>query len=257
MKFSAVTAALVLLTVSYAGCGITNECTNGAGEGGGGEGTGTDHLGPVPDPGDGPPVPIGFGQKGIPCGPDARLAERATAEETEQSGPHLASIPTKAPFDGWVMSVSVVHAIDDVAGVCGTSPRRVFVSNPVKDSLPVSPGIHEIIEWSTDDIGSAEYYLPQNPDKPAANEKYYVILRRDLLTPFHAYAGEYVHLGSLLDDPSICQLACEASQDGSPAPEGHAYCGKGNSWSGCAAHPFPGSTPLAYVGWVDFVEDAQ
>lgn len=253
-------AALAIVSqILVTGCGITNECTNGAGVGGeGGEGTGTDHLGPIPEPGEGPPVPAGYGINGFPCTGDNRLSERATADEMADNGPELASIPILAPFDGWVTSVSMVHAVDDVAHICGDSPRRVFVSNPTKDSVPASPGIHEVLEWSTDDIEGAPYYLPQSdPDSnPPPSEKYYVVLTRALAAPFHVWADEYIHIGSLLDDPTICQISCEDSP-ADPIPMGDAYCGKGLSWSGCGVHPYPGSTPLAYIGWADFVEDAQ
>jgi hypothetical protein len=243
-----------MVAVLLAGCGdATNTGTGGTDAGGsGGDGMAgsgggtTSTTSTTSIPWDGSPY-LGFGFDGAPCDKTNAFQERVRSGDI----PAMASAPIHVPVDGFITRVTVVHAIQSATGSCDVVGRRVLISEPVADAVPSSPPVYEQHEWLSADVAAAPVYeLPGQSVKSLSKT---VELGRDLLEPLEVHAGDYVHIGSLLDSESICVLASGTTLDGAPPPEGHAYCVEGETWSSCAELPYPGSDFwIAYVGWVDF-----
>lgn len=204
-------------------------------------------------PGTGP-IRVGYGAYASPCGNAGSFVERPD-DETQ-----LGSIASKAirltSNPGWITRVAVVHVITDALGICDEEGRDVLLSKPTNLGVPMSPGLHAKLHFSPEDVLDAPIY-----DMPGIEYGLARILERDLDEPLHAGAvgeGDYVHVGSLFDQLSICQAACGLQVDGSLPPEGDSFCTVGESWSGCGVMPTPGSSGefyLAYIAWVEVVPD--
>lgn len=196
-------------------------------------------------PWDGSPY-LGFGYDGSPCD-----AQQAFAERDTEAPASLASSPMRAPVNGFITRITVVHAIQSVLGTCSSGERRVLLSVPTDGSVPVSPAVHEEQVWTQDDVESAPKYKVPYEETSRSVE-----LGRDLVNPVYVQAGEYVHLASVLDEPGICAFSCGAMLDDTELPTGHAHCTVAEEWIGCGPMPDPGATNyLAFVGWVDFAAE--
>lgn len=234
------------LCLLLAGCNNTNnnDCVlsdGGAGgtdHGSGAGGSGTNEIRPLSK--------MGFGQDGGPCDENTALAIRATADDV----PDIAAKTFLFDAPGTITRVVTVHAVGN-SGVCGAAPRSVLVTEPGSAAVPKIPLIHEKLMFSTADIEAAVPYAMLGVDEAAL-----VVLKKDLAEPLHVEAGEYVHVGNLLDDTTICVASCSALLDGNDPPAGDIRCNQGN-WTGCVAMPSELTNNVAFIGWIEFLPDQE
>lgn len=189
-------------------------------------------------PGERPSVEVGFGAYDPPC-----LTGSAEMSHSESDLFDIASLPIKMPFAGTVISVTVVHQLAGIA--CEAGGRDVLVSEPTPTFNTITKGLHERLTFTADDVLNAPLYPGfDNEDGTLSVE-----LTHDLAKPMHAGAGQWVHLGGVLE-AGVCAAACDSQVGGASAPLGSAKCADGQAWGSCVLND-----SFAYVAWVELVPD--